>query len=62
MDYSIGTEGLKRRKIMSTDVFETPNSEDVCRPYAPANASARQSRAGASASAEADGHFYDKVP
>ena len=61
MDYSIGKEGIKRRKIMSTEVFETPNSEEVFKPYAPANASARQSRAGLSAGAEAEGHFYDKV-
>uniref|UniRef100_M4BM64 Dynactin subunit 2 n=1 Tax=Hyaloperonospora arabidopsidis (strain Emoy2) TaxID=559515 RepID=M4BM64_HYAAE len=60
MDYSIGKEGIKRRKIMSTEVFETPNSEEVFKPYAPANASARQSRAGLSAGAEAEGHFYDK--
>ncbi|EGZ28948.1 hypothetical protein PHYSODRAFT_294311 [Phytophthora sojae] len=60
MDYSTEKEGLKRRKIMSTEVFETPEPEEAFQPYAPANASARQARAGVGAGPEVDGHFHDK--
>jgi hypothetical protein len=61
MDYSTEKEGPKRRKVMSTEVFETPEPEEAFQPYAPANASARQARAGAGTSPESEGHFLDKV-
>ncbi|ETP46848.1 hypothetical protein F442_06968 [Phytophthora nicotianae P10297] len=60
MDYSTEKEGTKRRKVMSTEVFETPEPEEAFQPYAPANASARQARAGVGAGPEAEGHFHDK--
>ncbi|KAG6966267.1 hypothetical protein JG687_00004950 [Phytophthora cactorum] len=60
MDYSTEKEGTKRRKVMSTEVFETPEPEEAFQPYAPANASARQARAGVGAGPEVEGHFHDK--
>ncbi|KAL4145790.1 hypothetical protein PRNP1_011666 [Phytophthora ramorum] len=60
MDYSTEKEGIKRRKVMSTEVFETPEPEVAFQPYAPANASARHVRAGTGTSPEAEGHFHDK--
>ncbi|KAG7399961.1 hypothetical protein PHYBOEH_007481 [Phytophthora boehmeriae] len=59
-DYSTEKEGLKRRKVMSTEVFETPEPEATFQAYAPANASARQARAGVGAGPEAESHFHDK--
>ncbi|KAF4319047.1 hypothetical protein BBO99_00004659 [Phytophthora kernoviae] len=59
-DYSTEKEGPKRRKVMNTEVFETPEPEATFQPYAPANASARQARAGVGAGPESDGHFHDK--
>ncbi|KAG7380022.1 hypothetical protein PHYPSEUDO_007834 [Phytophthora pseudosyringae] len=60
MDYSTEKEGTKRRKVMSTEVFETPESDEAFQAYAPANASARQAHASAGAGPEAEGHFHDK--
>ncbi|POM69531.1 Hypothetical protein PHPALM_14181 [Phytophthora palmivora] len=60
MDYSTRKEGIKRRKVMSTEVFETPEPEESFQPYAPANASARQARTGVGAGPETEGHFHDK--
>ncbi|KAL3666478.1 hypothetical protein V7S43_008725 [Phytophthora oleae] len=60
MDYSTQKEGIKRRKVMSTEVFETPEPEVAFQPYAPANASARQNRAGVGVGPETEGHFHDK--
>ncbi|CAH0489785.1 unnamed protein product [Peronospora farinosa] len=60
MDYSTEKDGIKRRKVMSSEVFETPEPEEPFRPYAPANTSARQARVGASSSPEVEGYFHDK--
>eukprot|EP00644_Phytophthora_capsici_P003558 jgi/Phyca11/508030/fgenesh2_kg.PHYCAscaffold_31_\ len=45
---------------MSTEVFETPEPEVAFQPYAPANTSARQTRAGVGIGPESEGHFHDK--
>ncbi|RLN49070.1 hypothetical protein BBJ28_00024723 [Nothophytophthora sp. Chile5] len=59
-EYSAKKEGTKRRKVMNTEVFETPDPEEGFQAYAPANASARQVRGGLGSGPEAEGHFHDK--
>ena len=65
MDYSTKKDGIKRRKVMSSEVFETPEPEEPFQPYAPANASAnasaRHMRVGVSSGPEVEGYCHDKV-
>ncbi|CEG37978.1 dynactin subunit 2 [Plasmopara halstedii] len=60
MDYSTEKEGIKRRKIMSTEIFETLEPDGYFQPYAPANSSVRPSRGAPGNNPEVEGHFRNK--
>ncbi|TDH69315.1 hypothetical protein CCR75_005039 [Bremia lactucae] len=61
MDYSTEKEGIKRRKVMSTEVFETPELEATFQPYTLAHGPFLGPHGSSAAGPEADSGFHDKA-